>query len=486
MRHYPLFIDGSFCDGAAGRRFDDINPATGQVVATVAEAGPEDVDRAVAAANKAFHGPWSSMPVNQRLDILAAASAKIMERFDDFLADEMADTGKPIAFASKIDIPRGAANLRLFADLARNMGTESYATDTPDGGQALNYAQRQPLGVIGVICPWNLPLLLMTWKVGPALAAGNTVVVKPSEETPASATLLAEVFQEVGLPAGVYNVVHGFGPGSAGEALTQHEDVAAITFTGESATGKAIMKTAAEGLKPISFELGGKNAAIVFADCNLDQAVEGTLRSVFSNCGQVCLCSERVYVERSIFDTFVSRLKAGAEAMVIGDPQDEATQMGPLISAQHKEKVLSYFKLAEAEGATVVTGGGEPSLAADFQTGHYVQPTLWTGLSEAARCVQEEVFGPVAHLAPFDREEDVIKLANDSPYGLCAAVWTQNLSRAHRVAAQLEVGMVWVNSWFLRDLRTPFGGTGASGIGREGGKHSIDFYTELKNICVKL
>ncbi|MBM65633.1 MAG: 2-hydroxymuconic semialdehyde dehydrogenase [Myxococcales bacterium] len=479
-------MDGAFCEGVEARRFDDINPATGKLVATVSEASAADVHRAVTAAKRAFEGPWGNMTTNARLDLLAKASQRIMESFDQFLGHEMDDTGKPVSFASKVDIPRGAANLQLFADLARNLGTESYATDTPDGGRALNYAQRHPLGVIGVICPWNLPLLLMTWKVGPALAAGNTVVVKPSEETPASATLLAEVFQEVGLPPGVFNVVHGFGPGSAGEALTQHPDVAAITFTGESATGKAIMKTAAEGLKPISFELGGKNAAIVFADCDLDKAVEGTLRSVFSNCGQVCLCSERVYVHRSIFDTFVARLKAGAEAIRIGDPYDETTEMGPLISAVHKEKVLGYFRLAREEGAEVITGGGEPTLEPPFQGGHFVEPTLWTGLDENARCVREEVFGPVAHLQPFDDEAAVIAMANDSPYGLCAAVWTQDLSRAHRVAAQLDVGMVWVNSWFLRDLRTPFGGTGASGIGREGGKHSIDFYTDLKNICIKL
>ncbi|MEC7750354.1 MAG: 2-hydroxymuconic semialdehyde dehydrogenase [Myxococcota bacterium] len=485
-RHYPLFIDGAFCEGENALRFDDINPATGHIIATVSEASKSDVDRAVAAAQKAFKGPWRKLTMNARLDLLSKASQRIMERFDQFLEYEMDDTGKPVSFASKIDIPRGAANLQLFADLARSMGTESYTTETPDGGKAINYAQRDPLGVIGVICPWNLPLLLMTWKVGPALAAGNTVVVKPSEETPASATLLAEVFQEVGLPAGVFNVVHGFGVGSAGEALTEHPDVAAITFTGESATGKAIMRTVADSLKPISFELGGKNAAIVFPDCDLDKAIEGTLRSVFSNCGQVCLCSERVYVHRSIFEPFLERLKAGAEAIRIGDPHDQATVMGPLISAHHKEKVMDYFRLAREEGATVVTGGGEPSLEEPFQGGHFVQPTLWTGLNENARCVREEIFGPVAHVQPFDHEDDVIRMANDSPYGLCAAIWTEDLSRAHRVADQLEVGMVWVNSWFLRDLRTPFGGTGASGIGREGGKHSIEFYSDLKNICIKL
>jgi aminomuconate-semialdehyde/2-hydroxymuconate-6-semialdehyde dehydrogenase len=486
MSARKLFIDGAFVRSSTGDSFANINPATGAVIGQVEEAKAGDVDRAVQAARAALEGPWGTMPQAQRLELLAAAAEGIRRRFDDFLAAEIEDTGKPVSWASKIDIPRGAANLQLFADLTRNIANESYISDTPDGGKAINYALRQPLGVVGVICPWNLPLLLMTWKVGPALAAGNTVVVKPSEETPSTATLLGEVMQEIGMPKGVYNVVHGFGPGSAGQALVQHPDVAAITFTGESATGQRIMADAAPTLKPLSFELGGKNPAIIFADADFDAAVAGTIKSVFSNCGQVCLCSERVYVERPIFDRFVSALKAGAEQLKYGDPNDPETGMGPLISAQHRDKVLSYYELAREEGATIITGGGVPDLEPKYAEGSWVEPTILTGLSDEARCVREEIFGPVCHVAPFDREEEVIDRANDTEYGLCAAVWTSDLQRGHRMAAAIDCGLVWLNSWFLRDLRTPFGGTGASGIGREGGIHSVNFYSELKNVCVKL
>lgn len=486
VRDYRLFIDGAFVDASGGKTFDDISPINGQVIARVAEANADDVDRAVRAAKNALHGEWGRMPVGTRLDLLARVADRIMERFDDFLEAEIADTGKPVSWAKAVDIPRGAANFRLFANLVRNVPNESFHTDTEDGLGALNYAIRVPLGVVGVICPWNLPLLLMTWKVAPALACGNTVVVKPSEETPGTATLLGEVMNEVGVPAGVYNVVHGFGPGSAGEALTQHPDVAAITFTGESRTGSAIMKTVADGVKPVSFELGGKNPALIFADADFDAAVAGTVRSTFSNCGQVCLCSERVYVERSIFDRFVEALKERTEKLKMGDPRQQAITMGPLISKGHRDKVLSYYDLARSEGATFVTGGGIPSLGDPYDNGAYIEPTILTGLPESSRVIQEEIFGPVCHVQPFDTEEEAVAMANDTIYGLCSAVWTQNLSRAHRLAAQIDVGITWVNTWFLRDLRTPFGGTGLSGIGREGGIHSVNFYSELRNICVKL
>jgi aminomuconate-semialdehyde/2-hydroxymuconate-6-semialdehyde dehydrogenase len=486
LRRLRLFIDGEFVDAAGGRTFPDISPVTGEVIAMVAEAGAEDVDRAVKAARRALDGPWGTMPTADRLDMLARVADRIMERFDEFLDAEVSDTGKPLGFACSVDIPRGAANFRIFANMLRSLPTESFQTDTADGEGALNYALRSPLGVVGVICPWNLPLLLMTWKVAPALACGNTVVVKPSEETPATATLLAEVMNEVGIPPGVYNVVHGFGPDSAGEAITMHPDIAAITFTGESRTGQAIMRTAAATVKHLSFELGGKNPAIIFADADFDAAVAGTARSVFSNCGQVCLCSERVYVERPIFDRFVAALKQEAENLVLGDPKEPGVTMGPLISQGHREKVLSYYELARREGAVVVTGGGVPDLDPKYAGGAFVEPTIWTGLPESARCIREEIFGPVCHIQPFDTEEEALGMANDSEYGLCAAIWTQNLSRAHRLARRLETGMVWVNTWFLRDLRTPFGGVKLSGVGREGGVHSVDFYTELKNVCVKL
>ena len=483
MKTYRLFIDGVFVDGAS--RFEDITPATGQVVAEVVEAGREDVDLAVAAARRALKGPWGTMPIEARCDLLSRVADRIMERFDEFLAAEIEDTGKPKSWASSVDIPRGAANFRIFANQARSFGSEAFMQDTADGRGAVNYVQRRPLGVVGVICPWNLPLLLLTWKVAPALAAGNTVVVKPSEETPGTATLLAEVMAEVGIPKGVYNLVHGFGPGSAGEAITQHPDVSAITFTGESATGQAIHRTCSDHLKKLSFELGGKNPAIIFADADFDKAVQGTTRSVFANCGQVCLCSERVYVHRSIFDRFVEALAKEAKAMKHGDPFSDQTTMGPLISAQHREKVLSYYALARSEGAEIISGGGLP-VVQGYEDGFWIEPTIWTGLPESARCIREEVFGPVCHIQPFDTEEEVIAMANDSQYGLAAAVWTTDVSRAHRVAQQIDAGIVWVNSWFLRDLRTPFGGVKLSGLGREGGMWSLNFYTEIKNICIKL
>lgn len=486
LAEHRLFIDGAYVPATTGRMFDKRSPVTGEVIGRVHEAGREDVDRAVRAAKAALNGPWGTMTVQERATLLQDLSRAIAERSDEFLEAEVADTGKPKSLARVIDIPRGAANFATFADMIKNLGGEFFRTDTPDGSHAVNYGHYRPKGVIGVISPWNLPLLLMTWKVGPALACGNTVVVKPSEETPHTTTLLGEVMNAVGIPKGVYNVVHGFGPDSAGEFLTQHPLVDGITFTGETRTGEAIMRQAAKGLRDVSFELGGKNAGIVFADADLDKAVEGTMRSVFANCGQVCLGTERVYVERPVFDEFVARLKAGAESLVLGGPDDAHVGMGPLISAEHRDKVLSYYKLAEDEGATVVTGGGVPTFGDARDNGCFVQPTIWTGLPETSRVVREEVFGPCCHIAPFDTEDEAIALANDTDYGLASAIWTENVSRAHRVAPRIEVGLVWVNSWFLRDLRTAFGGSKQSGIGREGGEHSLEFYTERSNICVKI
>jgi len=478
------YIDGKFVRGP--REFADVNPADGRVIAQVSEAGEGLVDDAVRAARKALRGEWGRWGIRERAARLHKVADAIEARFDCFVAAEVADTGKPVALASSLDIPRAAANFRVFADVIKTAGLESFQTETPDGKSALNYAVRKPLGVVGIITPWNLPLLLLTWKVAPALACGNTVVVKPSEETPATATLLAEVMNEAGIPDGVYNVVHGFGPNSAGEFLTRHPDVNAVTFTGESQTGAAIMKTVAASVKPVSFELGGKNAAIVFADCDFEEAVNGISEAVFLNTGQVCLCAERVYVEHAIFERFVEALKRKAESLRVGSPLEKSTDLGPLISSQHREKVLSYYRLAREEGAVIVTGGGVPQFGNELDQGFYVQPTIYTGLPESARCVKEEIFGPVCHVAPFETEKEAINLANDTKYGLAASIWTTNLKRGHRVAQQMTVGITWVNCWFLRDLRTPFGGAGLSGIGREGGVHSLNFYSELNNICIRL
>ncbi len=480
------FIDGAYVGNASGATFEDRNPIDGSLHALVTEAGEAEVDAAVSAARRALAGPWGKLSPAERSALLYKVADGITARFDEFLAAEIADTGKPASLASHIDIPRGAANFKIFADTVKGAGSEFFETMQPGGVEAINYAVRTPKGVIAVICPWNLPLLLMTWKVGPALACGNTVVVKPSEETPATAALLGEVMNEAGVPHGVYNVIHGFGPNSAGEFLTKHPGVDAITFTGETATGEAIMKQAAVGLRDVSFELGGKNPGIVFADCDFEAAVEGMTRAVFANCGQVCLNTERVYVERPIFEKFTEALKANAETLERGDPMDEATTQGPLISREHREKVLTYYKLAESEGATVVTGGGVPKMAGDYAAGAWIEPTIWTGLDDGARAVREEIFGPCCHIRPFDTEDEVIALANDSRYGLASTIWSQDISRANRVAKRVEAGITWVNCWFLRDLRTPFGGSKQSGIGREGGLHSLEFYTELKNICVKL
>ena len=484
VKRIQNYIDGRFVSGPS--QFADINPANGSVIAQVTEADATQVDEAVHAARRALNGEWGRLSVHERAARLHRVADAIEKRFDCFVQAEVADTGKPVSLASKLDVPRAAANFRVFADLVKVSGLESFQTQTPDGANALNYAIRKPLGVVGIITPWNLPLLLLTWKVAPALACGNTVVVKPSEETPATATLLAEAMQDAGIPNGVYNVVHGFGPASAGEFLTQHPDVNAITFTGESKTGAEIMKAAAATVKPVSFELGGKNAAIVFADCNFKETVKGLCNAVFLNTGQVCLCAERVYVERKIFSSFVDALKKKAEGLNPGWPTDEQTDFGPLISAQHREKVLSYFQIAKQEGATLVTGGGIPKFGDDRDNGFYVQPTIYTGLSESARCVKDEIFGPVCHVAPFDSEEEAVEMANHTKYGLAASIWTSDLKRGHRVAQQMNVGITWVNCWFLRDLRTPFGGVGLSGIGREGGMHSLNFYSELNNICIRL
>ena len=485
MKEFKHFINGEYVASASGKTFENRSPVDNSLIGQVHEAGEAEVDAAVRAAKAALKGPWSKLTQNQRAAMLNKIADRINERFDEFLAAECLDTGKPRSMASHIDIPRGAANFREFAD-SMNHPTEGFRMDTPDGKGALNVGHRTPKGVIAVVSPWNLPLLLMTFKVGPALACGNTVVVKPSEETPATATLLGEVMNECGVPPGVFNVVHGFGPDSAGAFLTSHPLVDAITFTGETRTGEIIMKAAAVGLRNVSMECGGKNPGLVFADCDLEKAVEGTMRSAFVNCGQVCLGTERVYVERSIFDQFLARMKEEVAKLKLGRPEDPDANFGPLVSLEHRDKVKSYYDLAREEGATVEIGGGIPDMGAELNDGAWIEPTIWTGLPEDARVIREEIFGPCCHIRPFDTEEEAIELANDTSYGLACAIWTENSARALRVAEQMEVGLAWVNSWFLRDLRTSFGGAKQSGIGREGGVHGLEFYTETKNICIKL
>ncbi|XDZ52471.1 2-hydroxymuconic semialdehyde dehydrogenase [Neisseriaceae bacterium CLB008] len=477
----PLYINGEFIRKAP--QFDNTSPVNGRLVNRVTYADREAVDLAVAAAREALDGPWGLMTPEQRSALLHRLANAIEARFEEFVAAEVQDTGRPLSVARRLDIPRAIANFRTFADLSKTNSSSSCITYNDDGSQLINYTVRKPLGVIAVISPWNLPLLLLTWKLGPALAMGNTVVCKPSEESPSSASLLAEVMHEVGIPKGVFNLIQGYG--REGEFLTQNPDIDAVSFTGESRTGAAIMKTVADGVKEISFELGGKNAAVVFADADFEQAVAGVARSSFFNTGQVCMCTERVYVHRSIFDRFVAALKVKAEALVLGGPDESGTDVGPLISRKHQEKVCSYFQLALDEGATVVTGNRVPDFQDDKANGAFVLPTIWTGLDDAARINQEEIFGPVCHVAPFDDDAEVIKRVNDSRYGLVCSLWTSDVTRAHRLAGQVHTGIVWINTWFARDLRTPFGGVKASGIGREGGQYSLDFFSEITNISVK-
>jgi aminomuconate-semialdehyde/2-hydroxymuconate-6-semialdehyde dehydrogenase len=486
VRRIANFVGGAFVEADDAGSYDKIDPVDGSLSARVHEADAALVDRAVTAARRALDGTWGATTVTQRTSLLRKVADRIEDRYEEFVAAEVADTGKPAAQARELDVARAVANFRSFADTVAAAGQSSFLTELAGGRQALNYAVRKPLGVVAVIVPWNLPLLLLTWKVAPALACGNSVVVKPSEQTPSTANLLAEVLDEVGVPAGVYNVVHGFGPGSAGEFLTAHPGIDGVTFTGSSATGAGIMAAVAPRVRPVSFELGGKNAALVFADADLDETLAGLTRSVFANTGQVCLCTERVYIERPIFDDVAQGLAQRARELRLGRPHDAATTTGPLISAEHRDKVLSYYRLAEEAGAKTLVGGGVPTIGDGLDGGSWIEPTLWTGLTNADRPVREEVFGPVAALVPFDTESEAIALANDTDYGLASSVWTTNLSRGHRVAQQMRVGMSWVNTWFLRDLRSPFGGVGLSGIGREGGEHSLDFYTEPTNVCVQL
>jgi aminomuconate-semialdehyde/2-hydroxymuconate-6-semialdehyde dehydrogenase len=419
--------------------------------------------------------------VEKRASILLRLADLIDRDHEKLVRAESIDTGKPISLARTLDIPRASANLRFFATAAIHFSSNAHMT----GAEAVNYTVHAPVGVAGCISPWNLPLYLFTWKIAPALAAGCTVVGKPSELTPMTAYLFSKLCQEAGLPKGVLNVVHGLG-NKVGQSIVEHPGVAAVSFTGGTATGRKIASTAAPSFKKLSLELGGKNPNIIFADCEFDKAVSTTLRSSFSNQGEICLCGSRVFVERTIYDRFVEKLAAKTRSLVIGDPLEEQTEMGALISEGHTQKVMGYISLAKKEGGEVLTGGKRITVEGRCKNGYFVEPTIVTGLASQCRTNQEEIFGPIITVMPFDDEEQVIQDANCTDYGLSATIWTTNLARAHRVAAQLKSGVVWVNCWLFRDLRTPFGGMKQSGVGREGGWDALRFFSETKNICIKL
>lgn len=474
------FINGEFVDST--QHFDNINPVDGSTISEIAEADPSLIDQAVEAAKRS---KWRKLSVNQRCDLLLKVAEEMKVREQAFIDAEIADTGKSLFQVRTIDIPRGTANFKTFADLARYDSGETFLTETATGEKALNYSVNKPLGTVAIISPWNLPLLLATWKIAPAMASGNCVIVKPSEETSSTMVLLAEVMKSVGVPDGAFNLILGRGS-EIGDYLTAHPGIDAVTFTGASSTGKQIMRSVAESVKPISFELGGKNAAVVFEDADIDKAVAGVARSTFTNCGQVCLCTERVFVHRSIAEQFIAKMRVAAQSITIGYPTDEDVFIGPLVSKKHQQKVLSYYELAKDEGAKFIVGGGIPHFGDKRDNGCYIEPTIITGLPDDARTNQEEIFGPICHISIFDEEDEAIFRANNTQYGLAAAIWTENINRAHRVAPQMEAGLVWVNTWFLRDLRAPFGGVKLSGIGREGGQHSLRFYAEPTNICIKI
>ncbi len=480
MKDILHYINGSLVPSADGTWLDGVNPATGDVYARVARGSRTDVERAVDAARAAFPH-WSGMTARQRSAIMMAISRKIGENLEELALAETNDQGKPLWLARTVDIPRAVDNMAFFATEILHTETSTHLTDK----HTLNYTVRQPLGVVGCISPWNLPLYLFTWKIAPALAAGNCVVAKPSELTPMTACLLAGICIDAGLPPGVLNIVHGLGP-EAGAAIVDHPAVKAISFTGGTSTGRAIAATAAPMFKKMSLELGGKNPTIVFADVDIAHTARHVARAAFTNQGEICLCGSRIFVERSIYDTFRQALISETARFVVGDPLDEATKTGALVSRDHMEKVLSYIQLAREEGGTVLCGGERVVPDGRCAGGFFVAPTLIEGLDPFCRVNQEEIFGPVATLIPFDSEDDVIAWANSTPYGLAASVWTNTLARAHRVAHALESGIVWINCWLVRDLRTPFGGVKQSGVGREGGVEALRFFTEPKNICLQI
>lgn len=473
------YIDGQFAAPANGAYLPNVAPATGEVYGEIPDSGAEDVERAISAAKKAFP-LWSNLTAAERSAHMLRVSQRIEERLDELAAAESKDNGKPVKLATRVDIPRARDNFAFYATAILHDASESHDM----GAQGFNYTLRRPIGVVACISPWNLPLYLFTWKIAPALAAGNTVVAKPSEVTPATAYLLSEILDEVGFPAGVLNIVHGTGP-NVGEPLVSHPEVPVISFTGGTATGARISSVAAPMFKKLSLELGGKNPNVIFADCNFEKMLRTTLQSSFANQGQICLCGSRILVERPLYDRFVAAFVERVKALKVGRPDDPSTQVGAVVSKDHQAKILHYIQLAQEEGGTVECGG-QALYPEGVEMGFYVAPTVITGLNMNCRTNQEEIFGPVVTIQAFDSEEEALTLANATKYGLAATVWTENLKRAHRVAANIHSGIVWVNNWLVRDLRTPFGGVKASGVGREGGFEALRFFTEPKNVYIDL
>lgn len=472
------FINGEMLAPLKGQYIDNYEPATGEVYGEIPNSTEEDVELAVEAAEKAFP-IWSNMTNEERGAIMMRISLGIEKRMDEFVAAESRDNGKPLSLAAHVDIPRAVSNFHFFATAVEHFASESHYME----GMGINYTTRKPIGVVGCISPWNLPLYLFSWKIAPALASGNCVIAKPSEITPYTAYLLSEVVKESGMPAGVLNIVHGLGQ-HAGDAIVKHPKIKAISFTGGTKTGEYIARTAGPMFKKLSLELGGKNPNIIFADCDFDEMIKTTVRSSFANQGQICLCGSRIFIERSIYDKFKTAFVDRVNQLTVSNPSDPNAKMGAVVSKPHMEKVLSYIDLAKQEGGTILTGGERVILDAPYNEGYYIAPTVIEGLSYDCRTNQEEIFGPVVTLTPFDTEEEVLMMANSTQYGLSATIWTSDLKRAHRTADKVQAGIVWINSWLVRDLRTPFGGVKASGVGREGGWEALRFFTEAKNVFI--
>ena len=473
------YIDGTLVEPKSGAYLDNFNPATGQVYSQIPDSAEEDVNDAVKAAKLAYPS-WSKTAKETRSEILVKIAMLIEKNLDRLALAESMDNGKPVSLAKQVDIPRAATNFNFFATAILHYASESHAMENG----VINYTLREPIGVAGCISPWNLPLYLFTWKIAPALAAGNTVVAKPSEVTPMTAFLLSELCIEAGLPAGVLNIVHGLG-NKVGAAITTHPDIPMISFTGGTATGAQIAKEAAPMFKKLSLELGGKNPNIIFADCDFEKMLQVTLKSSFSNQGEICLCGSRIFIEKPLYEKFKTAFVEATEKLKVGNPQSGDSDLGAIVSEEHMDKILSYIELAKEEGGSILAGGNRVSLSGEQEKGWYLEPTIIEGLGHECRTNQEEIFGPVVTLIPFDSEEEVIEMANSTKYGLSSTIWTKDLNTAHRVAENLHVGIAWINCWLLRDLRTPFGGTKSSGVGREGGFEALHFFTEPKNVCIK-